>query len=180
MEQKYLYLHTEKTLADTEEILKSEGMQIVFKSDYTNIKFSDMTEGEKLGWCKALEGNLPLQISLLEKKRKQFEKKIELTEKKLVDVFNLIKDVNTDNVDTKFEDIVKNRLNLGPFYVDMDLRRQWDVIDNGVTNSTINCSCLIAKTENDVVRYLSFLDDPVLSISGPTAANLKLSLEKQF
>ena len=32
----------------------------------------------------------------------------------------------------------------------------------------------------DIIRYLSFEQDPVLTITGPNATNLKSSLEKQF
>ena len=180
MEQKYLYLHTEKTLADTEEILKSEGMQIVFKSDHTEIKFSDMTEGEKLGWFNALEDNLSLEMSWLEKQRMKYERGIKSIEKKLGDVISFVKDVNVDNVDNKFEDLVKKTGDFGSYYVNMDVLSRWAETENDDGEPRIYCSCLIAKTENDVVRYLSFLDDPVLSITGPNSSKLKSTLENKF
>jgi len=42
------------------------------------------------------------------------------------------------------------------------------------------CSCIIAKKGTNVVRYLEFETDPVITITGPKAASLKSSLEKKF
>ena len=44
----------------------------------------------------------------------------------------------------------------------------------------IRCSCIIARKGDDIVRYLEFQKDPIVTITGPKAANLKSSLEKKF
>jgi len=45
---------------------------------------------------------------------------------------------------------------------------------------TIYCSCIIAKKENNIVRYLSFEKDPIVTLFGAKSKKLKSSLEKKF
>jgi len=49
-----------------------------------------------------------------------------------------------------------------------------------VSIGRIQCSLLIAKKGDNTVRYLSFMRDPILTITGPEAKNLKLTLESKF
>jgi len=106
MKQQCIYLHTTKDLAETETILKNEGMQIVFQSDDAEIKFSDMIEEEKISWLKSMQDDLDGQISDMELNRKNYQIGINFIEKKFVDVLNLLKDDNYSNVDEKCK---KNR-----------------------------------------------------------------------
>jgi len=181
MKQQCIYLHTTKDLAETEEILKNEGMQIVFQSDDAEIKFSDMIEEEKIGWLKSMQEDLDGQISDMELNRKAYQLGINFIEKKFVDVLNLLKDDNYSNVDEKCKKIVEEMSEIDQHYYKMGDWKCCVTIDHGIIRqSKIRCSCLIAKTGTDVVRYLSFLNDPILSITGPHATNLKSSLEKKF
>jgi len=181
MKQQCIYLHTTKDLAETETILKNEGMQIVFQSDDAEIKFSDMIEEEKISWLKSMQEDLDGQISDMELNRKAYQLGINFIEKKFVDVLNLLKDDNYSNVDEKCKKIVEEMSEIDQHYYKMGDWKSCVTIDHGIIRqSKIRCSILIAKTGTDVVRYLSFLNDPILSITGPHATNLKSSLEKNF
>jgi len=181
MQQKLAYLHTTKDLAETETILKNEGMQIVFQSDDAEIKFSDMTEGEKISWLKSMQEDLEGQISDMKLNREAYEIGKNFIEKKFADVLNLVKDDNYSNVDEKYKKIVNGMREIDQHYYKMGDWRNCVTIDHDlIRQSKLRCSCLIAKTGTDVVRYLSFLNDPILSITGPNATNLKLSLKEKF
>ena len=181
MEQQCIYLHTTKDLAQTEEILKKRGMEIVFKSEDADIKFSDMTEEEKISWIKSMQEDLIIQISDMESMRKVFEIGINSIEKKFADVLNLVKDDNHYNIDEKFKKLVKEMGEIDQHYYKMGDWKNCVTIDHGLFRSSrLRCSCLVAKTESGVVRYLSFLNDPILTITGKNAKNLKSSMEKQF
>ena len=181
MKQQCIYLHTTKDLAETETILKNEGMQIVFQSDDAEIKFSDMTEEEKISWLKSMHEDLDVQIIDMESNRTAFQLEINFIEKKFVDVVNLLKDDNYSNVDEKYKKIVKEMSEIDQHYYKTGDWRNCVTIDHGIIRqSKLRCSCLIAKTGTDVVRYLSFLNDPILTITGKNATNLKSSLEGKF
>jgi hypothetical protein len=51
---------------------------------------------------------------------------------------------------------------------------------NGISMATIRCSLLVAKKGDNTVRYLSFKRDPILTITGPEAKNLKSTLQSKF
>jgi len=181
MKQQCIYLHTTKDLAETEEILKNAGMQIVFQSDDADIKFSDMTEEEKISWLKSIQEDLDMQIKDMELNREAYEIGKNFIEKKFADVLNLVKDDNYSNVDEKYKKIVNGMREIDQHYYKMGDWRNCVTLDHGlIRQSKLRCSCLIAKTETDVVRYLSFLNDPILSITGPNATNLKSSLKEKF
>jgi len=77
--------------------------------------------------------------------------------------------------------IVKEMGEIDQHYYKMGDWKSCVTIDHGIIRqSKIRCSILIAKTGTDVVRYLSFLNDPIISITGVNAKNLKSTLEKKF
>jgi len=51
-----------------------------------------------------------------------------------------------------------------------------------VNRNNVSCSCIIGQKNGNMVRYLEFLEnnDPIVSISGPNAIELKPGLEKKF
>jgi len=83
MKQQCTYLHTTKQLNEAEDILKREGMQIVFQSDDADIKFSDMTEEEKISWLKSIQEDLDMQIKDMELNREAYEIGKNFIEKKI-------------------------------------------------------------------------------------------------
>jgi len=73
MEQKLVYLHTDKNLQETEEILKKQGMEIILKTDSMRLHFSDMTEEEQISYLKTLEADFENTADELEIQDKEIE-----------------------------------------------------------------------------------------------------------
>jgi len=181
MEQKLVYLHTSKQLSETEEILKNQGMQILFKSEDAEIKFSDMTEEEKSSWLKSMEADIQRQIVDLAVYRTAHNKYKKIIEKKFEEILKLVRNGGIYNVDEKFGKLVEDMQTIDQYFYGMKDWRDCVVIDHHTySQAKIRCSCLIAKQGTSLVRYLSYLNDPILSFIGSNANNLKLSLEKKF
>ena len=181
MQQKLVYLHTDKNLKETEEILKQQGMEIILMTDTLYLNFSDMTEEEQLSYLKTLEADFEDTADELEIQDKEIEiigRKGYSFSKRFREIINSLK--NSRNTDTiknyqhLQEELQKMRLlshtlsNLGQRARTLHL------------NEKIHCACLIAKMETDVIRYLAFKNDPVLTITGPNATTLKSTLESKF
>jgi len=180
MQQKLVYLHTDKNLKETEEILKQQGMEIILTTESLYLNFSDMTEEEQFSYVKTLEADLEDTADELEIQDKEIEiiaRKGSIS-KEFRAILSSLK--NSRNIDTikHFQHLqeevrrvrqLTNRIR----YFD---HRSRDVH----LNEGIHCSCLIAKMGTDVIRYLEFKNDPVLTITGPNATSLKSLLEKQF
>jgi len=178
MEQKLVYLHTDKNLKETEEILKQQGMEIILISDSLQLNFSDMTKEEQLSYLKTLEADLEDtadQLVMLDKEILARKKSFSKEYRKIL--ISLKHSGKTDTIkhfqhlQVKFKKIR---------YLDHELSqlsyrsRDLDLYES------IECSCLIAKMGTDVIRYLEFKKDPVLTITGPNATNLKSTLESKF
>ncbi len=181
MQQKLVYLHTDKNLKETEEILKQQGMEIILTTDSLYLNFSDMTEEEQFSYLKTLDGNLEDIADQLEIQDKEIEilsRKGYSFSKEFREILNSLK--NSRNSDTiKHFRHLQEELNkiqdLSYTLRDIGNRSR----DNHLNEST-RCSCLIAKMGSDVIRYLAFKNDPILSITGPNAPNLKSTLESKF
>src|SRR3972149_7539327 len=78
MEQKLVYLHTDKNLEEAKQILEQEEMEILLKTDTMYINFSDMTEEEQSSWIKLMRDDLEDAVDDLE----IFYRKIQLFNKK--------------------------------------------------------------------------------------------------
>lgn len=181
MQQKLVYLHTDKNLKETEEILKQQGMEIILKCDSIHLHFSDMTEEEQLSYLKTIEGDLEHKADRLE----IFDKELEIFIKRgnsfskiFKENFNLIKNSRNTETIKRFKDAQIKFIKL--------YRLTSILTDYGFHsgylefNENVRCSCIIAKMGSDVIRYLEFKNDPVLTFTGPNATSLKSSLEKQF
>src|SRR3989304_2046093 len=95
MEQKLVYLHTDKNLEEAKQILEPEEMEILLKTDTMYIDFSDMTEEEQSSWIKLMRDDLEDAVDDLE----IFYRKIQL--------FNE-KNYTTENVRKMFEALSKS------------------------------------------------------------------------
>ena len=181
MQQQLVYLHTDKNLEETEEILKQQGMEIILRSNSLSLNFSDMTEEEQVGYLKTIEVDMQNAADKLELQEKQIEilaRKGNSFSKELREIFNSLKNSRNTNRIKHFQYLQEEfRKVQGLVSSIEDLRyRSRDIR----LNDSIRCSCLIAKMGTDVIRYLSFEEDPVLTITGPNATNLKSTLESKF
>jgi len=183
LQQKLEYFHTEKDLKQTEEILIKEKMEIIFRSDDTYLSIHNLNSEEKIAYLEATIpitkcGNKQLQNAIqlfnkVEKRSMEFVKDIEELIKTMKENPNCFKTYLMFNDILKTSDKLRSKndqVNGFSFY------RYAHNLPTGI----IRCRCIIAKTNNNIVRYLEFLDDPVITITGPNASNLKSSLQAKF
>ena len=187
MQQQTIYLHTEKNIEQTEKILKSDGFEIVLKSDSVQLTISDLTKEELDCWKEFFGKKLNEFLKICDKQddyiekfretRKQVNEKI----KKFVDSFNenpqsFETSTIYEQIDKKLYQISRTTLYAGDFNDMTSLH--YDVPEFRL----ISCSCIVAKKGSNVIRYLGFkaFPDPIITFSGPEAKKLKSSLEKMF
>ena len=182
MEQKLVYLHTDKNLKETEEILKKQGMEIILKTDSMRLHFSDMTEEEQLSYLKIIEKDLDNtsdRLEIQDKERKILDRTGNSFSKEFREIINSLK--NSRNIDTikRFQQLQAEytKVRVLENTISQLSYRSRDQLD---LNESVRCSCLIAKMGTDVIRYLAFESDPVLTINGPNATSLKSTLESKF
>ena len=180
MQQKLVYLHTDKDLKETEEILKKQGMEIIFKTDYLTMDLLDMTEEEQVSYLKTLDEDLEDSAAHLEIQEKEidlFARKESLSKR----YRELLNSYNNSNYTDKIKLFPRLREEYykiqkrGHILYDISHRARELRLDRRIT-----CSCLIAKMGTDVIRYLAFEKDPVITISGPRCNELKATLEKSL
>jgi len=181
MQQQLVYLHTEKNLYETEEILKQQGMEIILKTNSMSIYFSDMTDEEQISFLKTLEEDLEVTVEMLDIQDRHIEilaRHGNSFSKDYREILKSLKFSKNEDAIKQFQ-VIKKKLRKSQRLAESfsDLRNRVRFL--GLTDS-VSCSCLIAKNGTDIIRYLSFEQDPVLTITGPNATNLKSSLEKQF
>jgi len=200
MSQQCVHLHTTRELDATERILKMQGMEIIVQSNHANLRFSDLTDEEKKSYMLEVEKELKEQLEFNEKTLKGFGmlmKDYSKFKKSIFASLDLIKNSNGKIRTTKaYEKYSSNIMSLGNSFMDcfhgmnriafpLDLvpiswrRTQNSSVVNG-TIGTIRCSLLVAKKGDNTVRYLSFKRDPILTITGPEAKNIKLILRSKF
>jgi len=197
MEQKLVYLHTEKNLEETEEILKQQGMEIIVQVPTAYLSFDELTEEEKKSYLLEVEKDLMQQFisneAILAKFRNQM-KSYDSFKKSVFESLKTMKksptQIRNSNTYAKYSDCLRN---LGYIfhncYASMEdvadplgssLRSSGRPSTGGVSSGPIRCSLLVAKKGDNIVRYLSFMTDPVLTITGPDAKNMKSTLEGKF
>jgi len=185
MEQQLVYLHTEKNLEETEQILKNQGFEIIYKSMDDEIDFYNLTEHEKISWINAFKDDLKKQIIDLQQDDKDLEKHVdpkEFISKKFVNVFNFIQNDNKFQTNEKFEIIVNEMRLIDDQY---NIIKNWldcliFIDHNALGYSELRCSRLIAKRGSEKISYMAFLNDPILTLQSQNATNLKSTLEKKF
>jgi len=185
MKQQSVYLHTKKELGLVHNILKEEGMEIIFKSPCVDLHFWDLTSEEKASFMEILAEDLSRSLKGLEsvdKDEKNLVKKLKSFKDESVEFGKLLRSNPTNfKTNEKYESLNKMRLaysrqvEKGSIFSYMRMR-SYDFLFPGKTQYSV----LIAKKGTEIVRYLSFRQDPVLTITGPKAAKLKSSLESKF
>ena len=209
MQQQCVHFHTNKELNAAEDILKNEGMEIIIQSNFAHVTFNELTDEEKKSYMIEVEKELEDQFKFTEDTLKLLEKvmKFHDSSKKLIlESFNLMKNGHGMFRPTKTYAEYSDKIRLlgsTLFSCSHSLMGIGDPIEysslasrrtrisqaimgsirtrnSQVTMGSIHCSLLIAKKGNNIVRYLSFKRDPILTITGPEANSLKSTLESKF
>jgi len=183
LQQKLEYFHTEKNLKETEEILAKEKMEIIFSSKDTFLSIHNLNAEEKIAYFEATVAQTKCGNDRLQHAIQLFNSVEKRSIKFVNDIKELIKTMkenpNSFKTNLMFNEILKTSYKL---------RNKNDQVDgfsfyryaHNLPTVEIHCKCIIAKVNNNIVRYLEFLDDPVITITGPRASNLKSTLEKKF
>ena len=195
MEQQCVYFHTDKELAEAEEILKNEEMQIIISSVSATMRFDQLTEEEIRSYIKGIENEIKkklkqstaslAELGLLMKKYGEFKNKT-------LESLNLFKE-NPFKISSSTE-IVKfgykiRHLSETLYRLSNQIRYLYDPLGmifgaeemgEQIEAPFIRCSFLVARKGNNIVRYMAFKNDPIITITGPNSTDMKSSLEKQF
>jgi len=187
MKQQCVYFHTEKEPKETESILRQEKMQIVFKAEQVHLQFKNLTEEEKRSWKKFQVEQVNLLLEQVKAHECKLEKYLEIIKEGTKEMAEFVQSYKNNVGNAKEENTIRLKLNKalkGIRYREMYHFEAIMVHDiPGIfSNDRIICSCIIAKQEENFVRYLQFHanEDPVLTITGPKAESIKSMLEEKF
>jgi len=188
MQQQCVFFHTEKEPKETENILKKEKMQIMFKSEQVTLRLQDLTEEEKNSWQKFQLELINSYMEAIKKHEHALQENFERVKSNNKEIAKLIQSSkkNVENpkkvnktIEMKLTQVLKS-VDYGEMYntetlIMSDLPYLFG-------NNKIICSCIIAKQGENFVRYLKFHanQDPVLTITGPNADSIKSTLEEKF
>jgi len=197
MSQQCVHFHTTKEIDETEDILKKQGMEIIIKSNSATIQFSDLTDEEKKSYILEIEKDVKEHFKFSEKILKEFGmlmKDYPKFEKSIFTSLNLMKKNPGKIIRSKMYDkYSSNMTSLGSAFLDSYHRMQHmaNPLDSNLRHSwrrtrissgsigTIQCSLLVAKKGDDTVKYLSFMQDPIVTLY-TTSKNLKSTLQGKF
>ena len=182
MKQKCVQFHTSKSFAQTLKIFKKEKLEIIFYNPLVKFYLEELTIEEQISWIEANQKDTADFDRFLKKHSEKFENfvnKIIEVRKQTKELVKLYRD-NPSSYKTseKYEQMIKSKKKLNDDFNFNLLYYYW--YNHLQEDIKISCSCIIAKKGTTVVRYLEFKTDPVVTITGPKAANLKSSLEKKF
>ena len=182
MQQKCIQFHTLKSFPQTLKIFEKEKLEILFRQEGTHINFSDLTIEEQISWIETREKRMQRCDKFLKKHSGKSENLFEsLTDlrkqtKELVKLYR--SNPLSYKTSEKYEQFSEERKKLVGKY---DYNALYDLLSHHFHDSlSVYCSCIIAKKGNNVVRYLSFKKDPIVTIMGSKASGLKSSLESKF
>jgi len=189
MQQQCVYFHTEKEPKETENILKKEKMQIIFKTNQVEMRLQDLTEEEKDSWQKFQLEQIKMHLEVIEIYEHQHQENFEKIKSKNKEIAEIIQSCLTSVENLKVVNKA-NRKRLKLTLKSVRSHRELYFTERGMMdypsqlfeNNRIICSCIIAKQGENFVRYLQFLEnqDPVLTITGPNADSIKSTLEEKF
>jgi len=185
MEQQCVYFHTEKEFSTANTILETDGVEILFAAESVEIPIRNLTAEEKDAWYDSLINEMVESLPGLERSIKSLEIQISVMQEQKNDLSEIQRALHKDKdnrnaIKTLLASMRKStRTNL------MRGRRRFRPFDfsmRDLFSDTVECSCIIAKKNENIIRYIEFLanKDPIVTISGPNAMDLKPGLEQKF
>jgi len=183
MEQKLEYFHTNKDLKQTKEILTKEGIEIILSSNTMYINISEMTEEEQNVWIKLMREDLEDAVEDVEifyRKLHRFFKNKNTFPTNFRKMLAELDKSNNSLPSEKHRSLIDQLNDFEHSARRISYYENFRAHDVRRFGGSIRCSCIIAKKGNDIIRYLEFLKDPVVTIKGPNASHLKSTLESKF
>jgi len=183
MEQQCVYFHTEKEFSIANEILETDGVEILFTAKSAEIPMSSLTVEEKDAWNDSLLENI-VSVPEFGRRIKSLEIGISYMQEERNLLLELQKQFHKDPHDKTALQALKRSL-MRSSGRDRNRNRfpSSELFDmNEMVQDTVKCSCIIGKKDGNMIRYIEFLEnkDPIVTISGPNALELKPRLEQKF
>jgi hypothetical protein len=183
MQQQCVYLHTYKDLDEAEKILRENGMTIILKQNSTYIDVSEMNEEEKRSYLETIKDEFAETLEEIGKAQvsgEMYFKSLQMMKTTIFEIFDLLdKTSNNQQVNEKFDLLLSEMRKVNAVIEVFDKIRNLRHSHIYVGHRP-SCSMIIAKKGDEIIRYLEFERDPVITITGPNATNLKSSLESKF
>jgi len=182
MQQKYLQFHTSKSFSQTLEILEKEKLEIIFQSNECRIDFTELTIEEQISWIEANEEHMKHYDMFFKKQGGNLESYFESIMDFRKQTKELVKlhrnNPSSYKTSEKYDQFIKAWEKVKGKY---DFRPVYHYSQEYLKpNVRVSCSCIIAKKGTNLVRYLSFESDPIVTIIGSKASDLKTSLKSKF
>ena len=182
MLQKSVSFHTSKSFPQSLEILKKARLEILFHAEGIHFDFMELTVEEQISWLQTREKFLRRSDEFLKKHSGNFEnlfdslKDLRKQTKELIKLYRS-RPLNYQTSE-KYEQFNKARQQLMKKY---DYEPLYDLLSHHFRDGlSVYCSCIIAKKGNNLVRYLSFKRDPIITIQGPESRAMKAILTTRF
>ena len=183
MQQQCVYFHTFKNIDAAERILKENGMSIILKQKNTYMDVSEMNDEEKRSYLETIKNEFAEtleEIGRVEINGELYFKQLQMMKSTIFEIFDLFgKTSSNQQINEKFDLLLAQikKVNNVVDIFDKFRNLRYAHIRAGHRPS---CSILIAKKGDEIIRYLEFEKDPVITVTGPNATNLKSSLESKF
>lgn len=181
MQQKCFQFHTSKSFPQTLKILEKEKLEIIFQSNRCQIDFTELTIEEQISWIEEREKDMNRCDELLKKHRGKYESYFESIISFREQTKELLKlhkrSPSSYKTSEKYDQLIKARKKLSGTW---DSLRLYAYLSHQIPTTSAACSCILAKKGTNLIRYLSFESDPIVTIIGSKASYLKLTLESKF
>ncbi len=186
MQQDYVCLQTLKDLDEIEKSVKKLGMEVIFKCKRAYVNPEDLTKEEKNPWIGGIEESVNRNLengAMFSKTLEDLAQTGRRHASEVLAILNRYKENPSKEIlDSLFSMyLIASRHAKNYDLLHPSLTSMLELIANpGVPiPSSVSVSCLIAKKGENVVRYIGILDnkDPIVTIMGPDAEVLNVSLE---
>jgi len=182
MKQECVYLHTFKNLQEAETILQENGFAVISKLNDIFLDVNEMNDEEKRSYLETIRNEFSEtleEIGSAEVTGEVYFKKLQMLKRTIFEIVDLLDKTSNQQVIEKFNLLLAETKKINDIIEVFDklTRTRYSIIH---VDHRPKCSMLIAKKGEEIIRYLEFDEDPVITINGPNAINLKSTLEKLF
>ncbi len=180
-------MNTSKNLNRAEKIVKNLRMEVILKLDGVTLALEDLSKEEKAAWIDSLESHMSSALDLCQTREKAFREAVGRSKRYAEEIRELIK-CYKHNPDFDILGAI-TKLNKKEYKRGTSLYEELRAAEIRLiglpplhVSGPTNCSLLIAKRGENVLRYVSILDsnDPVVTITGPNAKSLLEASRKKF
>ena len=187
MKQECVFFHTPKQLEDAEEIFEQNNIEIIFKADEVTFDLIDLTDEERSSLFYEEFTLIDDSIRQLKDRDRDIQfllRRLEPIQKEVKELQELDRQAG---IKKHFVELERYRIKISKLYQRIErstFRRRISRFDSDYDfgSKNITCKVLIGRVDGNIVRFIEFVGnkDPIVTITGSTANNLKNLLEKNF